>query len=256
MSYLEGIFIVRMWIESHFISMILDHGLKVQALMLYRQELLMHDLESITDCIILPFEGPKAGENRVVNTLDKNDLFKRIVILDGVVLLGPSGNSLLASRNICCWISAYVSGSSLASIWSGTVHERVSDVLHHSLLSLWLTRIPQNTVLIHQIRKELWAETNCVFLHILIVGGCLVSFEENRESGVPVESFGAEIGEGMAVGYVERLFLDSLEIFRVAVLHSSHSKALLVAEELVAHVICVSVTALSISEAATSAART
>jgi len=245
-----------MWIESHFISMILDHGLKVEPLMLYRQELLMHDLESITDCVILPFEGPEAGKNGVVNTLDKNDFFKRIVILDGVVLLGPSGNSLLASRNICGRISAYLRRSSLTSIWSGTVHEGVPDVLHHSLLSLWLTRIPQNTVLVHKIRKELWAETNCVFLHILIVGSCLVSFEENGESGVTVESFGAEIGEGVAVGYVERLFLDGLEVLRVAVLHSSHSQALLVAEELVAHVICVSITALSISEAATSAAWT
>lgn len=61
----------------------------------------------------------------------------------------------------------------------------------------------------------------------------------------------------MAMGYVKRLLVDSLEIFRVIVFHHSHSKALLVAQELVSHVILVSIlTSFSISEAATSAPRT
>ena len=58
------------------------------------------------------------------------------------------------------------------------------------------------------------------------------------------------------MGHVERLFLDGVEVLWVTVLHSSHSEALLVAQELVAHVISVSVTTLPISEAATSAAWT
>lgn len=106
------------------------------------QKLLMDDLESITDCIILPFKGSKASKNRVINTFDKNDFFKRIVILDSIVLLGPSGDSLFTSRNIGSWI---------ATCWLSTLQEGVSDVFHDSLLSLWITRISQNTIFIHEI---------------------------------------------------------------------------------------------------------
>lgn len=56
-------------------------------LVLLGSEALMNDLEGITNSVVLSLKGPKTCQNLVVNALNKDDLLKRIIVLNLPLLL-------------------------------------------------------------------------------------------------------------------------------------------------------------------------
>ena len=63
MSNIEGILIICVWVQSQLVSIVFLYRFEVEAFMLHGQELLMHDLEGITDGVVLSLEGPEARQN-------------------------------------------------------------------------------------------------------------------------------------------------------------------------------------------------
>lgn len=60
----------------------------------------MYDLEGVTDSVVLSLEGPEARQNRVVDSLHQYYFLEWIVVLDHLVLLIPSCDSLF-----CRWVA-------------------------------------------------------------------------------------------------------------------------------------------------------
>ena len=96
---LESLLVVRQGIEStEFVGVVLLHGLEVQAMILGRQELLMHNFESITNSIIFTLQSSEASQDLVVDAFDEDNPFKWIVVLNELVVLIPGCHSILCLK--------------------------------------------------------------------------------------------------------------------------------------------------------------
>jgi hypothetical protein len=75
--------------------MVLLKQFEILPLLFGWQELLMNNLEGVTDSVVLPLKGSKTCQDRIVNALDKDHLLERIIVLRSIIPLIPGVDGIL-----------------------------------------------------------------------------------------------------------------------------------------------------------------
>lgn len=145
-----------MWVQGHFISLVLLELLVVKAFLLVWEELLMHNFECVWNSVIFSFQSSKWSQDWVVYAFNKHNFLEWVVILYSFFLLIPSDHGLIGKRVT----SRRVSGSFLQFLIIVAHNSRILRSFFNRLpliRRLLDNRVPHHTVLVHQVGKELRA---------------------------------------------------------------------------------------------------
>lgn len=143
-------------------------------------ELLVHDLEGVTDDVVLALQSSETGQDRVVDAANEDNFLEGVIGLLIINRISVRRNFLHVSFQALCQMSFHVGILQIVEALSAPS--------------------------IHEVGQELGSQAHSVFVCEMLELVLLVAFEEDGESRVAVEALGAKVVEMVAVSHLKAVF--------------------------------------------------
>lgn len=86
----------RVQSTSKLVGAVLLQGLEVHTFILLREELLVHNLECVTDRVVLSFQRSETRQDLIIDAFDKHNSLEWVVVLHYLVVLIPGSHCIFS----------------------------------------------------------------------------------------------------------------------------------------------------------------